>query len=190
MNDPRMPNMDMPRRTIIGHDSPPPPSGRELNIVKRGEAIAHVRHLEETVERLTAEVAATLRKLERTEDRLTIVVEERTRWRRDAEAYRTALIELSSDMRNIGLLTANAADTHRRVIALIEAETPPEEDHNTLGGTPLAANEFAQAISDLTASAPEASETDPPPLFLQKGAPTPPTDARDGGLAPRHDPPR
>lgn len=107
---------------------------KESLIVKRGEAIAHVRTLEETVERQRQQLSDGVAALRNCENQRDLLDEDRRKWRADAEIYRTILIELASDMHNIGLLTQRASETHQKVMNLLARETTePEETPEPTG---------------------------------------------------------
>ena len=116
------------QRPILDLNSPPPRppvelqphiSPREVDIVKRGEAIASVRALEDHVSTVEKEAEALRRQLDRCADKCSFLTEELQYWRSAAESYRNMLAELSSDMRNISLLVERAHDTHARIEATI-----------------------------------------------------------------------
>lgn len=104
-----------------------PNNSRENEITRRGSAIAEVRHLTERYEKQIIEIEEIKRELQIANDRMAILAEERAKWRADAEIYRVALIELASDMANIGLLTNRAQETHGRVMHLINAPIDEKE---------------------------------------------------------------
>lgn len=99
---------------------------REVAIAKRGQAIAEVRSLTELCENQAERIAELSRELQIAQDRTALLAEERGKWREDAEAYRTVLVELATDMSNIGLLTQRAQDTHQRVMELIQRDGKPK----------------------------------------------------------------
>lgn len=99
---------------------------REVNIIKRGQAIAEVRSLTDLCESQATKITELERELQIAHDRMGLLAEERGKWREDAEAYRTVLVELATDMSNIGLLTQRAQDTHQRVMELIQRDGKPK----------------------------------------------------------------
>lgn len=101
----------------------PAPTPREVATVKRGEAIAHVRALEEKVERQDAEIARLYAGLRNAENQRDLLDEDRRKWRADADAYKTHLLELSAAMSAVGVLMQRAQDTHQRILNLIARET-------------------------------------------------------------------
>lgn len=109
-------------------DLPSQITPREIDIVKRGEAIAQVRQLEDYVTQLQKDNHNLQFKLSRCEDRCTMLNEERNKYRSDADKYRALVLELSSDMNALNLLSSRAQSTHERVLAIIESEAPPSED--------------------------------------------------------------
>jgi hypothetical protein len=168
-----VPRMNLPPGAIL-HTGTPMPSvidGREINIVKRGEAVAHVRQLEDTVEQQQKLIASLERSHQTCEDRLAMVDEDRRKWRADAETYRVALVELSSDMRNINLLTQRASDTHTKVLAVIGRDPPEETPPPRAGGgfsTPgVSTNAVSEAIRRMEETV-KGTPSDPPPLFLSE----------------------
>lgn len=124
-----------------------PPSPKEVDIVKRGEAIASVRALEDRVEAQAQRIAALERELQTCHDRQDLLAEERTKWRRDAQMFQTQLTALAADMSNVHQLTERAAKTHAHVLSIIRAATPAE-DYNQ-GGTVEEAIEESEAVRKL-----------------------------------------
>lgn len=171
------------------HGRTPPPGSpvyaqnavpKETAIVRRGEAIAHVRALEERVaqlESLNGKLEATVARLD---DRCTLLDEERQRYRAQAEGYRAGLIELASDMGAVGLLTQRAQATADRVNAIIASEGPPDrhedetEAHTSRASEALRVHqpEFVESIS--------ASETSMDPL-PERARADPTTDGMENG---------
>lgn len=165
---PRRPTQPPPLRTPLDVNKFTPsqrtddyiPIPAEQNIVRRGEAIAHVRAVEDRCAFLEKELATTARNLQTANDRMALLAEERTKWRAAAEAHRADLIALASDVSAIGLLCQRAQDTHSKIGTIIHSKTPPESHHGE-DGTDHTTSITSEAIRKLRETAGSANPVAP-----------------------------
>lgn len=68
------------------------------------------------------------RQMEHQTDRVSLLMEERNTFKRSAEIYRDKLVELATQMSNIGLLTRSADEVMITVKELIHSGNTPEQD--------------------------------------------------------------
>lgn len=90
---------------------------------RRIEAIAEVKQMHDDLIALREENGQLKADLNRERDRVAMMIEERDRYRHESARFRSLLIELSTQMSNISLLTVKAQDVVRAVHEIDAADT-------------------------------------------------------------------
>ena len=90
---------------------------------RRAAAVADVKQMHDDFNALLSEIGQLRADLNRERDRVSMMVEERNRYRAEAALLRNLLIELSTQMSNIGLLTVKAQEITRTVHDIDKSDT-------------------------------------------------------------------
>lgn len=99
------------------------PEGTALD--RRATALDEIRQMHDDLNEARETIRAFKKDLEREEDRRALLIADRERYLAEATLYRTKLVELSTSVANIGLLTLAAQDIMRSVHELLD---PPRVD--------------------------------------------------------------
>lgn len=99
------------------------PEGTALD--RRASALDEIRQMHDDLAGAQETIRSLTRDLEREDDRRALLVADRERYLAEATLYRTKLVELSTSVANIGLLTIAAQDIMRSVHELLD---PPRTD--------------------------------------------------------------
>jgi hypothetical protein len=96
-----------------------------IDIDRRAAALADVHQMHDELTDAQAVVLQLRADLHREEDRCAMIVEERDRYRTESARFRKLLIELATQLSNIGLMTTKAQEIVRLVDDLDAAPTLP-----------------------------------------------------------------
>jgi len=98
-----------------------------MNVDRLAEAVGDVQQMHADLRAALHDVTELRTALQREEDRVTLLTEAHDRWRAEALVFRTKLVELSTQMASIGLLTISAQEILKSVNELTAAPAPPQE---------------------------------------------------------------
>jgi len=87
---------------------------------RQAAAVEEVRAMHQTIQDQNGAIGHLRTELNRAEDRVTLLLDERNRFRKEANIYRTKLVELATAMANVGLLTNQAQSIMTSAHELIE----------------------------------------------------------------------
>ena len=102
-----------------------PKANRNIDSEHRVAALAQVTQMHDDLVDANATIAQLRIDLGREQDRVTLMVEERDRYRHESIKLRKLLVELATQMANIGILTRKAEEC---VIVINELDSSPTPD--------------------------------------------------------------
>ena len=101
------------------NDAPQP---QNHALTARAQALAEITKMQSDLVEAHVQIDKLSRELRNQQDRVSLLVEERDRWRSEAKLYNTRLIELATQVSNIGLLTRKAEEIMTTVHELVEVD--------------------------------------------------------------------
>jgi len=97
----------------------------------RAAALVEFRMMQEEIDQLRADKIKLERDLQTADDRMVLVLDERNRFRKEANLYQAGLLELSTSMQDIGLLTEKAVKVREMVMAMMDKVTGRDDEEET-----------------------------------------------------------
>lgn len=98
------------------------------DIDRRAGALAEIQRMHEAMTAAAEEIGQLRADLHREQDRVVMMVEERDRYRHEAVHFRKLLIELATQLSNIGLMTRKADEVMTTVDEIDQKPTPSTEE--------------------------------------------------------------
>lgn len=117
-------------------------------IERHASALAEVKQMQVDLVAANAEIDRLQRDLNRAEDRVSLVNEERAIYRNQAIQYRDMLVEMTTTIANIGLMTVRAEAIASRSNELL-AQPAPQEDEEKSEPPALLGEVASQVVTDL-----------------------------------------
>lgn len=130
------------------------PAPRPTATTVRAQALAEVRQMQTDLETANETIGQLRADLAREQDRVILALEERARYRAEANTYRALLATLAANQTNIGLICTKAESIMLQIDAIMAADTPKDDEpHKTPPPVPPnLADEIARATLESIAA--------------------------------------